>query len=325
MAEQAEAPAAALAAAFSRGGEAAAGETLLLLSDLAEPQAGSWAALQAVLAQHVTLALTPTLALALALTLILTLALALTLTPTLTLIRPCSRGTGVGIAGAKVVDEQGRTLHAGLDVALGEPAADRLYEPDALASTWHGHARSHSHHDHPPRRTAATAATAATAHGGYGGYGHGYGGYGYGGTWRERDTAVPVHRWQGLLAEPTGDNNPTGADEGEGASGEGGASASLTGGERVLGVALAASAVRTALWRALGGLNESMPPDHAALDLSLRARQLGGHATVYVNASVVVQRSRPEGDPTTAAEASGLASLFEARWGSELEARIAAR
>ena len=232
-----------------------------------------------------------------------------------------ARHVGVGIAGAKVVDEQGRILHAGLDVALGEPAADRLYEPDALASTWHGHARSHSRHDH------------GYGHGGYGGYGgygyggygHGYGGYGYGGTWRERDTAVPVHRWQGLLAEPTADSNPTGADEGEGAEGEGGASASLTGGERVLGVALAASAVRTALWRALGGLNESMPPDHAALDLSLRARQLGGHATVYVNASVVVQRSRPEGDPTTAAEESGLASLFEARWGSELEARIAAR
>ena len=70
---------------------------------------------------------------------------------------------------------------------------------------------------------------------------------------RERDTAVPVHRWQGLLAEPAADSNPTGADEGEGASGEGGAAASLTGGERVLGVALAASAVRTALWRALGG------------------------------------------------------------------------
>ena len=220
----------------------------------------------------------------------------------------------VGIAGAKVVDEQGRILHAGLDVVLGEPAADRLYEPDALASTWHGHARSHSRHAH--------------GYGGYGGYGHGYGGYGYGSAWRERDTAVPVHRWQGLLAEPTGDNKPTdaahGADEGEGASGEG-ASASLTGGERVLGVALAASAVRKALWRALGGLNESLPPDHAALDLSLRARQLGGHETVYVNASVVVQRSRPEGDPTTAAEESGLASLFEARWGRALEARIAAR
>ena len=47
MAEQVEAPAAALAAAFNRGGEAAAGETLLLLSDLAEPQPGAWAALQA--------------------------------------------------------------------------------------------------------------------------------------------------------------------------------------------------------------------------------------------------------------------------------------
>ena len=69
VAEQAEAPAAALAAAFNRGGEAAAGETLLLLSDLAEPQPGAWAALQAALAQHVTLALTPTLALALALAL----------------------------------------------------------------------------------------------------------------------------------------------------------------------------------------------------------------------------------------------------------------
>ena len=95
VAEQAEAPAAALAAAFNRGGEAAAGETLLLLSDLAEPQPGAWAALQAALAQHVTLALTPTLALALALTLTLGLglALALTLTLTLTLSRPCSRGT----------------------------------------------------------------------------------------------------------------------------------------------------------------------------------------------------------------------------------------
>ena len=95
VAEQAEAPAAALAAAFNRGGEAAAGETLLLLSDLAEPQPGAWASLQAVLAQHVTLALTPTLALALALTLTLGLALALTLTLTLTLTlsRPCSRGT----------------------------------------------------------------------------------------------------------------------------------------------------------------------------------------------------------------------------------------
>ena len=46
VAEQAEAPAAALAAAFNRGGEVAAGETLLLLSDLAEPQPGAWAALQ---------------------------------------------------------------------------------------------------------------------------------------------------------------------------------------------------------------------------------------------------------------------------------------
>ena len=79
VAEQAEAPAAALAAAFNRGGEAAAGETLLLLSDLAEPQPGAWAALQAALAQHVTLALTPTLALALALTLTLGLGLALAL------------------------------------------------------------------------------------------------------------------------------------------------------------------------------------------------------------------------------------------------------
>jgi hypothetical protein len=47
VAEPAEAPAAALAAAFNRGGEAAAGETLLLLSDLAELQPGAWAALQA--------------------------------------------------------------------------------------------------------------------------------------------------------------------------------------------------------------------------------------------------------------------------------------
>ena len=47
VAEPAEAPAAALAAAFNRGGEAAAGDTLLLLSDLAELQPGAWAALQA--------------------------------------------------------------------------------------------------------------------------------------------------------------------------------------------------------------------------------------------------------------------------------------
>ena len=70
----------------------------------------------------------------------------------------------------------------------------------------------------------------------------------------------------------------------------------------MLGVALAASAVRTALWRALGGLNESMPPDHAALDLSLRARRLGGHATVYVNASVVV--------PVKLASPAGPLTLF---------------
>ena len=35
----------------------------------------------------------------------------------------------VGVAGAKVVDEQRRIVHAGLDVALGEPAADRPCEP----------------------------------------------------------------------------------------------------------------------------------------------------------------------------------------------------
>ena len=81
--------------------------------------------------------------------------------------------------------------------------------------------------------------------------------------------------------------------------------------------------MRAALWRALGGLNESLPPDHAALDLSMRARlHLGRYVTVYVNASVVVRRSRPEADPATTVEESGLASLFEARWGPELEARF---
>ena len=169
------------------------------------------------------------------------------------------------------------------------------YEPEAAARR-RGHSRYHSRYD------------------------YGYGGYGYGGAWRERDTAVPVHRWQGLLAEPTG-----GEHDGEEAfvnrTGED-ALVSLTGGERVLGVALGAMAVRTALWRALGGLNESLPPDHAALDLSLRARLLGRHMTVYVSASVVVRRSRPEGDPAAMAEESGLASLFEARWGAELEARF---
>ena len=108
----------------------------------------------------------------------------------------------------------------------------------------------------------------------------------------------------------------------------------LTGGERVervLGVALGAVAVRASLWRALGGLNDRLPPDHTALDFCLRAGLLegrhnrSGYMTVYVNASLVVRRSHPEGDPAAAAEESGLASLFEARWGAELEARIAAR
>ena len=40
-----------------------------------------------------------------------------------------ARHATVGVAGAKVVDEQRRIVHAGLDVALGEPAADQPCEP----------------------------------------------------------------------------------------------------------------------------------------------------------------------------------------------------
>ena len=40
-----------------------------------------------------------------------------------------ARHATVGVAGAKVVDEQRRIVHAGLDVALGEPAADQPCDP----------------------------------------------------------------------------------------------------------------------------------------------------------------------------------------------------
>ena len=47
-----------------------------------------------------------------------------------------ARHETVGVAGAKEVDEQRRIVHAGLDVALGEPAADRPCEPMSRPM-WH--------------------------------------------------------------------------------------------------------------------------------------------------------------------------------------------
>jgi len=132
---------------LNRGGDAARGELLLLLSDLSEPQPGFWEALRAVLAPS----------------------------------HEPSAGAGVGVAGAKVVDQRRRIVHAGMDVALGRPAADTPYEPEA-ASAHRFSTRSAHHHD---------AYGDAKQRRDYGYFG-----------WHESDTAVPIHRWQGLPAEP---------------------------------------------------------------------------------------------------------------------------
>ena len=180
----------------------------------------------------------------------------------------------VGVAGARVLDVSGRITHAGLDIALGQPPTDRPYEVDDDRRRRRLYPHHHDEYDFYARL--------------------------------ENDTAVPVHRWQGLQAEPTARPQVSW----------------IGGGEEVIGVSLDAMAVRADHWRTLGGLNESMPPAYAALDLCLRAHA-EGLATVYVNSSVMIARTRPPS--SSSAEASGLASIFTARWGAELEARIARR
>jgi hypothetical protein len=88
------------------------------------------------------------------------------------------------------------------------------------------------------------------------------------------ESAVPVPRWRGLPSEGGGPRGPWlggGAHDGAG--------------ELVRGVGLEFLFTSRALWRALGGLNSTMPPDFAALDLCLRAAADERLQTVYTNAS----------------------------------------
>ena len=108
------------------------------------------------------------------------------------------------------------------------------------------------------------------------------------------ENAVPVPRWRGLPSEGVGLRGPwVGGGAHDGA------------GELVRGVGLEFLLTSRALWRALGGLNSTMPPDFAALDLCLRAAADERLQTVYTNASTALLDLDDLGDLGQRAAASG--------------------
>ena len=108
------------------------------------------------------------------------------------------------------------------------------------------------------------------------------------------ENAVPVPRWRGLPSEGVGLRGPwVGGGAHDGA------------GELVRGVGLEFLLTSRALWRALGGLNSTMPPDFAALDLCLRAAADERLQTAYTNASTALLDLDDLGDLGERAAASG--------------------
>ena len=108
------------------------------------------------------------------------------------------------------------------------------------------------------------------------------------------ENAVPVPRWRGLPSEGVGLRGPwVGGGAHDGA------------GELVRGVGLEFLFTSRALWRALGGLNSTMPPDFAALDLCLRAAADERLQTVFTNASTALLDLDDLGDLGERAAASG--------------------
>ena len=108
------------------------------------------------------------------------------------------------------------------------------------------------------------------------------------------ENAVPVPRWRGLPSEGVGLRGPwVGGGAHDGA------------GELVRGVGLEFLFTSRALWRALGGLNSTMPPDFAALDLCLRAAADERLQTAYTNASTALLDLDDLGDLGERAAASG--------------------
>lgn len=108
------------------------------------------------------------------------------------------------------------------------------------------------------------------------------------------ENAVPVPRWRGLPSEGVGLRGPwVGGGAHDGA------------GELVRGVGLEFLLTSRALWRALGGLNSTMPPDFAALDLCLRAAADERLQTVFTNASTALLDLDDLGDLGERAAASG--------------------
>ena len=108
------------------------------------------------------------------------------------------------------------------------------------------------------------------------------------------ENAVPVPRWRGLPSEGVGLRGPwVGGGAHDGA------------GELVRGVGLEFLLTSRALWRALGGLNSTMPPDFAALDLCLRAAADERLQTVFTNASTALLDLDDLGDLGQRAAASG--------------------
>ena len=126
------------------------------------------------------------------------------------------------------------------------------------------------------------------------------------------ELGIPYERWRGLAGEGS----------------RYGSRAAV--GEQIIGVGLGLMALRAGLWTALGGLNVTLPPDFAALDLCLRANEdeANSTATVYVNSSLVHLAQAPT--DTRSAELathydSVLPAAWRTRWGPLLAARVRSR
>ena len=179
-----------------------------------------------------------------------------------------SNDLGVGIVGGRGVDARGRIKHAGLGVALGQLP----YRKQAASSYL------------PP-----SLPTVWSSSGGDDGGSRPGGNAGIGTREVPAEMAVPVARWRGLPREGA-----------TGARGE-----SRGGGETVHAVDLSFMLLSAHLWRRLGGLNTSFPPDFAALDLCLRAAADEHVATLYVNTSMMHMADAPTLSPGRGPSAMG--------------------
>ena len=211
-----------------------------------------------------------------------------------------SEGTRIGIVGGLLRDNAGRIADAGLGIAM-----DRLTRaPGELGIRSSDYRRRHS-------------SFGRSSHSGDGMNGRGGSSTGDGNDDdASEELGVPIVRWRGL---------PT---EGLGGRGE-----AMGGGEVVRGVNLGFTLLPSAIWRALDGLNITLPRAYAALDLCLRAR---AHTemwrTVYINASAVQQAEEPAFSHELGAEldalrrhyARHLLPAWRASWGRSLAAEIRA-